>query len=142
MSLTRSTIWVDFQGNTQQTIMSTSTGASSIETAVLNASHASRKTEWEGTPGGASGTAVNAVYVSVYDYALIEYTCADGTTVSLAVPAPRAAVFTADGESVNNSNSFVTAITTAVVGNLLSASGSAASAILGGVRRHRNRGYV
>ena len=137
----RSTIWVDFQGNTQQTIMSTNSGGAGIEADMLAASQAARLRMWEGTDGGATGTSHNAIYVSVSDYAWIQWLCADNSVVSLSIPAPRQAIFQADGESVNTSQALIVTLNAAVVGTLLGASGSPAASILGGRRRHRNRAY-
>jgi|SRR5882672_4655982 len=141
MSQTRSTVWIDAAGMTVQTIMSTTAGGAGIEADLLALSNASRLNEWEGAPGGASGSPAAAVYEAVADYALLQWVCVDGTIVSLKLPAPLSSIFLADGQTVDVANAGVVTLDAAVVGSLLSASGSAAAALLGGTRRRANRDY-
>lgn len=142
MAQRRSTVWIDAAGMTRQTIMSTSAGGASIEADLLAMSNAGRLDEWEGTSGGPAGSPVASTFESVADYALLYWTCADGTIASLTLPSPKAAIFLSDGVTVDSTNADVVTLIASVNGSLLSASGSAASAYVGGKRLRANRDYA
>jgi hypothetical protein len=141
MAVTRSTIWIDAQGRTQQTIFTTSAGGGTIETDMAALSNAAVLNSWEGAPAGPSGATTIGTYQTVRDYVLVQYINADLTVSTLSIPAPLIGIFLSDGVTLDTANAGVLTLTGAVIGSLLGASGSPATAILGGTRRSRNRAY-
>lgn len=67
----------------------------------------------------------NAAYPSVEDKAIFTFTSAVGSIHRVQVPSPIAAIFLADGETIDPSNTLVTAFVSAYVANAVSRDGVA-----------------
>jgi len=67
----------------------------------------------------------NATFASIEDKAIFTFLTADGSTHRYQIPAPLEAIFLADGETVDPSNTAVTAFTSAVVANTVGRTGTA-----------------
>jgi hypothetical protein len=131
----RSIIWVDANGKQTITRIRTGGGAGGIQAAILGASNADFNLWWESTETANGAPApVAAVYQGVQPMAQLLYVCADNTIASLLLPAPQAAVFLADKETIDPANAAIAAITAAAIaaGGLISSSGSSATALAGG----------
>lgn len=139
VNLTRSTVWVDVNGSTRQTILRGNATLSPVTTQLLALSNAAGFDCWEGPPSGPFGSATAATYQTVGDYAELVYTDAGGSLVYITLPAPVASIFMADGETVDATA--IASLTAAVVGLVLTGSGAAVSAFVGGVRRAKLREY-
>lgn len=127
----RSVVWIGAGTGLTITRIRTATGASSIQADIIAASNADYNDYWEGdlvinsTPSVSLGE-----YRAITARALLNFACADGTSVQLAIPAPQIGIFLADGVTVD-----ATTITTLIadcIGNLESTTGSLATSFLGG----------
>lgn len=144
MSNIRSTIWIDAQGRTRQTILR-GTGSligptlSAVEADLAALSNAGVTRSWESAEVNPGGTGTNAQYPTVADYAELVYTAGDGSAVYITLVAPKAAVFLADGETVDATA--VVGLTADVVGTIITATGATVTAFAGGVRRRKLQEY-
>lgn len=137
---TRSTIWVDVNGKTRQTIVRGNAGLAAVALALAGKSNADFQRDWEGaTIVNAAPAPINALYTSVNDYAALVFTTAAGTLVYVTLPAPQSAVFQADQETVNPVA--IATVIAAVVGTVLDGSGNVVTAFVGGYRRSSGREY-
>jgi len=126
-----SVVWIGAGTGATITRIQTATGADTILTDMLAVSQADFNDKWEGDliinsspapPGGQ--------YPGLQQQCLLQFLCADNTTAILRLIAPSISIFLADGVTVDS-----TAIATLIadcVGNLESATGSLATAFLGG----------
>lgn len=76
----------------------------------------------------------NAEYASVEDKAVFTFQTAAGDVHRFKVPAPIAAIFKTDGETVDSANTDVVAYTTAITDAMSNRSGTAIAFFLGGTR--------
>lgn len=135
----RSTIWIDANGRTRQTILRGNASLATVESDLLALSNADTQRSWEGpTAVNPAPAPVAATYQNVADYAVLVYT--DGTDlVYITLVAPQASIFLADGETVDPTA--IAVLTGHVVGTVLTGSGSAVTSFVGGFRRRAGREY-
>lgn len=129
---TRSIVWTDANGLSAITMVRSTAGAGAIQAALLAASQADYIQWWEsattinGAPAPAGGQ-----YRGGNQRAAFTFICADNSQVDLILPAPSVGIFLADQVTVDITNATVSALVAACVGSLTSATGSAATALLG-----------
>lgn len=128
-----SVIWLDFNGVTRQTILSSLTGAGAVWAAVQACSRAQVLTSWESPLGATVGAAANASYQSVKVSAQLTFQTASGSLLRLTVPAPLLTIMLADGQTVNPADPLVAAVIAAAVGTLTDGSGNAAVSYVSGI---------
>lgn len=128
-----SVIWLDFNGITRQTILSSLTGAGAIWAAAQGLSRAQILTSWESVLGNTVGAAANASYQSVKIAASMQFDTAAGTILRLTVPAPRLTSMLADGHTLNPADPLVAAVIAAAIGQLTDGAGNPAVSYRGGV---------
>lgn len=129
-----STLWVDAAGRETVTLVRTGTTGCPIQAQVIGVSSALPLQDWEGAIDQHSPTPVAGTYF-IGDWAYLTYACADGTSAQIAVPAPLASIFMADGRTVDPTA--IAALNAAAIGTLVGYSGSAANAYLSGYRKTR-----
>lgn len=134
-----SIIWQDAAGFTTQTLIRSTGSITTLFNALLAKSNADYSDVWAGTETIHVPSPVAAVYESVGDYALLEYSTAAGLVVTLKLPAPKSSIFLADGQTVDAGQ--ITAITNAAILTVSDASGNLVTSFLGGTRRRRTRDY-
>lgn len=133
MILIRRTTYVDVQGNSRTAQLLGTASTFLIQSAVLTVSNADYALESEAELfANPTPTPVNAQYQSVLDSATLFFQTSAGTTVQITIPAPRASIFLADGETVNPAS--VAGVTTACIGVLCDTSGNVVTSYLTGVR--------
>jgi hypothetical protein len=76
----------------------------------------------------------NAVYETIEDKAMLTFETASGAIHRYQVPAPVAAIFLADDETVDPANAKVTALTAAMIGKACSEDGVLIASYIGGIR--------
>lgn len=130
----RSVAWIDAGGRTRQTITRTSTTASAIMSTLQGHSNAGVLEWFEGPDNQLFGTGVNATFPDVADAAILTFTTAIGTLVTLTLPAPKLAIFMADGATVNPSA--IADIIAAALANLVDGAGNPVTAYVAGIRRN------
>ena len=111
-------------------------GAAGIQAQLLAVSNADFLNWWEGPVninGAPAPTA--APNQNVNTQATLVFLCNDGTQVKLALPAPKAAIFLADGVTVNAAS--IAALIAACIGTLVSQSGGVAVSYLAGLLTER-----
>lgn len=79
----------------------------------------------------------NAEYETVEDKAQLSFQTSTGAIHRYQVPAPKTAIFLADGETVDPANGLVTTFAAAVVAAGASRDGAAISTFIGGIRVRR-----
>lgn len=131
----RTTVWQDAGGRTSAHLLTTSGGAAAVEAALAAKSNAGVLLSWEGALTVGAPAPVNAPYPDVQDVALLVYSTAGGTLVKVALPAPQASIFMADGVTVDPAQ--IGAITAAIIANVVTAGGAAVTAYVGGTRAPR-----
>lgn len=132
MALKRYIVWIDVGGRTKATIPCTSTGASSIQAALLNHSNADVQEWFEGFDTVLFPSPSAALYPDVIDVARLTFTDAFGSLANLTLPAPKSGIFLADGVTVNASA--IADIIAAAVGNLCSSGGGTVASYVAGMR--------
>jgi len=125
-------VWIDAGGRTAAHLLTTSAGAAAVLTQVAAVSNAVPQQQWEGPLTVPGGAAVAASFPDVSDVAWLTFTKASGELVKVAIPAPLASIFLADGETVDPTQ--VAALITAVIANVVDASGNAVTAYVSGLR--------
>jgi len=128
----RSSVWADANGYTVIQMIRTDTGAGAIDDDLEVLSNAVRTQCWEGNQQLGAGTPTAALYQSSQQVARLTFLCADGSEAVLKVFAPKSTIFLTDGVTVDITNTDVVLLATDAVGNLESASGSLATALLSG----------
>jgi len=88
---------------------------------------------WEGTDVFPFLVPVNALYPAVADYASLLFADAGGDETYINLPAPKAAIFLADGVTVDPAA--IAAIIAAAQSEIITASLSLVTTYLGGIRR-------
>ena len=127
----RSIVWIGPGTGLTITRVRTATGAGTIQTDMLAVSNADYNDYWEGDLViNSSPAPTNAEYRAITARALLNFLCADGTSVQLAIPAPQIGIFLADGVTVDAST--ITTLIADCIGNLESTTGSLATSFLGG----------
>jgi len=105
-------------------------------TALTNAAQGNAKGAYTTSPStNVYGT--NATYETVEDKAMLTYQTSTGQNHRYMVPAPLAAIFLADSETVDPSNGLVTALSAAMVGKAASGDGVLIASYVGGIRIRR-----
>lgn len=126
-------VYIDANGYTVASNIRSSTGASTLLTALLACSNTDVLAQWEGdfVPNPSPSPVAGSYQPGSYRAALV-FGCADGTIATLLVPAPKTAIFKADGETVDPANADVVSLVALAVGTLEGNSGSLATAFVGG----------
>lgn len=136
MSHNLSVLWVDAGGGSTITLIRSVTSGASILSNLLLASNADFLNQWEGfvtvNPSPSPTAAPNQ---SVLTQASLVFRCADNSQVTLILPAPAAGAFLADGVTIDPT--MIASIITAAIGQLVSQSGSPATAYLSGLLTSR-----
>jgi len=133
MATKRSIVWIDAGGRTRQTIPAGNATLSSIMAQIQAVSNADVLTWFEGSDNSLSPSPVSATYPDVADAAILVYADGGGLEARLTVPAPLLSIFLADGSTVDPAT--IVALNAAVIGTLVTASGSAVTTYLSGVRQ-------
>lgn len=126
-------IWIDANGVTRQTILTTLAGGAAIAAAIQAASQAGLETSWESVLGAPVGAAAVGNYQSVKMAAQLTYQTATGSILKVTLPAPAIGVFLADKRTIDPANALVIALNAAVIGALSDGAGNAAVSYLGGL---------
>jgi hypothetical protein len=129
----RSIVVADANGQNTILLVRTLTGAASIQTGLLACTQADWLRWWESgitTNGGFAPS--GGVNRSVNQRAALVFVCADTTQVALIIPAPSAAIFMADGETVDPSVTAVATLIGSCLGNLVNNAGSPATTYVSG----------
>lgn len=135
MAESRSVLWVDANGKQSITRIRTGTGAGGIMAALLAASNGDYALYWESAETVNSAPAPTAAqYQPLQPAAQLLFVSADATVATLLLLAPKVGVCLADQETINPGNASIVAIIGAATaaGGLVSASGSPATAFVGG----------
>jgi hypothetical protein len=111
----------------------TTSGIGSILAAAVACSNADWQTCWEGPESVNAPAPTAAQYLPGKPAALLYLLCADSTTAVFRIPAPQVGIFLADQVTVDPANAAVVTLVAALVGSLLSASGSPAVSLQAGV---------
>lgn len=115
------------------------TAAENIVTALAaltNAAQNNAKGAYTTSPvTNAYGT--DATFETVEDKAMLTYQTSTGQNHRYMVPAPLAAIFLADSETVDTANSLVAALTAVMVGHACSGDGVLLAGYVGGIRIRR-----
>jgi len=93
--------WIDGYGKTTVTRLFSDNNSSGSMAAMQSMSTAQVKSYWEGSVQPTYSGPVAQIYASVGDYALMYCEDVDGGSFSITIPAPRAAMFLADQETVD-----------------------------------------
>lgn len=143
---TRSSVWVDFNGRTRQTIVRGQDSLivpgslAAVEAALKAVSNADTQRCWQGpTQINGAPAPVAAVYQSVADYAVLVYQDAANELVYITLVAPQAGIFMTDGETVDPPA--IAGVSAAVIGTVLTGGGGLVTAYVGGFRRRSGREY-
>lgn len=142
MALTRQyRTWIDVNGDTALTYITANATPGPLITQMMAVSNADFLNLVEATfVVNTTPTPNTAVFRSVLDQAVLVYKCADFTDARLTIPAPQAAIFLGDDETVNPAA--VSLVTTAAAGLLVSASGSPAVALVSGTRVRKSQSLL
>jgi hypothetical protein len=127
-----SQVWLDARGYTRITLIRTSTGVGSLLSPLQAISNAGLLECWEGPQSLYTPAPVAAQYESGQQTARLTFVCADGTQAVLQVFAPVLGIFQTDEVTVDSANANVVTLIAAAVGNLMSSSGSLATAYVSG----------
>jgi len=138
--ITRSTIWVDFNGRTRQTILRGQFPLDGVELALISVSNADKQRSWEGlTVVNGSPAPTAATYQNVADYAQLVYQDAGGELVYVTLPSPQESIFLADQETVDPAA--IAAPSAAIIGTVITSAGGVVTAYVGGYRRRSGKEY-
>lgn len=132
MAKRASVIWLDFNGVTRQTIVTSAAGAGAIWAAAQAASQAQVQMTWESALGAPVGAATAGNYQSNKMSAQLVFQTAAGSNLRLTIPAPSLGIFLADGQTVDPANALVLAIVASCIGSLSDAAGNVAVTFVGG----------
>jgi hypothetical protein len=141
----RSVVWNDAQGRTRQTILRGQESVIIVPTLATVASdlqslsNGAIQTAWEGDEQASVGTAVNAQYPVVSDYAVLVYADANGNKIYITLPAPQASVFLADGETVDPAA--IATLSGDVIGLIVTNANMPVVTFIGGFRRKNLQEY-
>ena len=123
----RSGSWVDSAG-----------AITSLQTAVAASSNALLSNSTVAVPFVSTIAAVpNVTWYLCTDTAVLIFDCADGSAVSLVIPAPKQSMFKPNGLVVDPTSSDVVPIISAAIGTLANVAGSLVTAYSSGVRSSR-----
>jgi hypothetical protein len=128
----RSTVWADAAGHTRRTDLYGSASLAGVVAALAALSNAAELAHWEGDLVASVAAPSGGVYASSRDIARLLFTSAAGTVVQIALPAPHAAIFMADGETVDPAS--IAGLIAAVKATVLTTSGDPLTAYAGGLR--------
>lgn len=134
----RYTVWIDANGFTRLTLCNSLVGSSGVQGALLAQSNADvlNYLDTTLTVNGAPAPSASQ-FQRVSDAAGLTFQDASGNLVVLQLPAPVSSIFMADTVTVNPAA--IAAIIAAVVGTVVTASGSLVTAYVGGTRRPTTR---
>lgn len=138
MAFKRSIIWIDVGARTRQTLPLTAAGAGAIMSALKNHSNADVAEWFEGADNFPSTSPINAIYPSVNDIVRLTFATATADRIDLALPAPKASIFLADGVTVDASA--IADIISASIGALSNPGGELATSFVSGLRGLRAAG--
>jgi len=134
MATQRATVvWIDANGATTATLLTTSAGASTVQADILAKSTTDALYVWEGalhvngSPAPPGGT-----YQSVKDRAVLTFLTAAGGLLTLTIPGPLSSIFLADQETVDPTQ-LVTLIAD-VIANVVDVGGNAVVSYVSGIR--------
>ena len=131
-------VWIDINGFTRLTLISTNTGASTILTDLLSHSLADWLNKNEtGFTVNSSPSPTSGNYQRVADCASLMFTSSSSDKIVLQLPAPNSSIFLADQITVDPTQ--ITTLIADCVGTLSASSGSLATAFVGGYRRPTTR---
>lgn len=134
-------IWQDAQGERCLHVITTAAGVGAIESALTAQSNADVIECWEGLDETYTIVPSTSAYPTVRVVAVLMFVDGTGSSGKLYLPAPDAAVFMPDGDTVDPSA--VAGIITAAIGSLLSGAGNPVTAFVGGtVLRTKLSGLV
>lgn len=133
-TLRRHTIWADHNGVKTLCVLSGNATLAGVVDALLAASVGGIAYNIESelldpTAEGGSGP-----YSTVQDKVYLVFTDSMGSTVTVTLPCPNAAIFMADNKTVDPTNALVSAIILACIGTVLSAAGNPVNLYLTGYR--------
>lgn len=86
-----------------------------------------------------TGTLTTGSALDAEDKAVLAFLDEDGRTCIVTVPAPKAAMFMADGKTVSTTHEIVTALIAAILSAVVTAGGVALESFIKGWRNRRNR---
>lgn len=131
-AISRRMVWVDASGRVRATGLVGAPTLGGVQAALRGHSNADVQQQVEGPVVDYAPAPVAGTYPSVRDQATLIFAAADGTQTQVILPAPKAAVFMADGQTVDPS--VINDIIVAVVAAVQTASGAAVTNYVGGVR--------
>lgn len=131
-------VWIDANGVTVATNVATTAGMGAALAAMAGLSNAAIQQWWESNVTLPGGSPVTAQFQSGQDRAALTFVTGAGTQVVMVVPAPSAAIFMADLETVDITNPAVVAfVTAAVAAPITDGAGNAVTALVSGTRQRR-----
>lgn len=126
-------VWIDTTGRTRLTVIKATTNPCTILNAAVACSNAGVLYNWDGTIDGAIGSSTAAQYQAVQQWVAMLFQTAAGTNLRMTIPAPSLSILKADKKTVDPSNTNVSTLVTACLGNLSDGGGSPATVFLGGI---------
>lgn len=136
-----STIWVDKNGWTRQTILQGNASLATVVAKLLLHSVGGQNIGWESgnvlTPSSPS----TGPFGTITDWAQLVFQTSSGSLVRVTLPAPNSNIFLADGETVDPST--IVDIIAAVTGTVVDNGGNAVVSYISGVRaKSGNKEYL
>lgn len=128
----RSTVWVDAAGSTRRTDLYGPGSLAAVVAALAAKSKAAELQHWEGDLVASVAAPAGGLYAAAADIARLLFTSAAGQVVQVALPAPLASIFQADGYSVDPAQ--IAGIIAAVKAGVLTTSGGVLTDYVGGTR--------
>lgn len=128
--------WIDVGGRTVQTIFLADTTGSDLRAKLLGHSNADVLDWFEGDDNFTSVPSPTfATFPSVFDNARLLFEDGSGNQASITLPAPQAAIFLADGVTVDPSA--IADVITSATTYLVNSAGNVVTTYIGGVRLAR-----
>jgi hypothetical protein len=136
MAVRSTYVWTDAGGRTATMLLTTSGSGATTAAAIAAKSNAAIIQAWGGTLYVAPSPAPTAgTYRDVADVATLFFRTAAGDVVKVAILAPLASIFLADGETVDSTQ--IAAIISAVLTNVVTSGGAAVTQYVGGLRNNK-----
>lgn len=133
----RHIVWLDAHGNTISTYLWGDTNVGGTMGLLNLMSNAVVTQYWEGQIQLTAGTFTAAPFQTVMDVAELVFSDTNGNRGTVVIPAPKLALFEADGETINNAQGNITNLAANVAAELIVlGSGLPLSILIGGRRRH------
>lgn len=125
-------VWADANGDTRATLLTTAAGATAVMNEIQGVTNAVFQQNWEGPLATFSAPPIAAQFQSVRDWAILTFATSVGGLLTITVPAPIAAMFKADLETVDPAA--IAALIAQVISDVVDINGNPVVSYVGGVR--------